>query len=186
MTAATAAGASPTRGGGQEGQHGTVGWNPLLGHSPAAGDAAPPGVRRWRPGFLDVLFEPAFLIPLVVSTVGFFFCRSWTEGSFSGPGGRAERVLAARAGLDLIFRPRHAGNPLFYSALIPVLATLLLYETSGYAESWPACHRRRRAPVVPRLLPHQRRQLIPDVLDSGWLVLNSAIAFVTGYAILRK
>ncbi len=88
---------------------------------------------------------------------------------------------------DLAFGAAHHGNPLLYSALIPVLATLLLYSKKGLRGALAglaigvgahlAFHAFFRTSDV---------QLIPNALDAGWLMLNAAISFVTGYAILRK
>lgn len=77
---------------------------------------------RERPGFLNVLFRPAFLLTLVLSTVGFFFARSW----FGGASGVAGDVVDA-ASLPIpdweriIFGRGKTASPLFYSALIPLV-----------------------------------------------------------------
>jgi len=88
--------------------------------------------KRMRPGYFNVLFNPAFLVPLILSTVGFFFSHS-LAGWFSGS---AAEVLDATAlpipDLDrIIFGRGKLANPLFYSAIIPVVASLLAVRFKG-------------------------------------------------------
>ncbi|NOK05773.1 MULTISPECIES: S8 family serine peptidase [Myxococcus] len=87
---------------------------------------------RARPGYLNVLVRPAFLIPLLLSTVGAFFLRGW----FGGAEGAAGDVLQV-ASLPLpdweriIFGRGRTVNPLFYSALIPLLLSLPAIKWRG-------------------------------------------------------
>jgi serine protease len=80
---------------------------------------------RARPGYLNVLLKPAFLVPLLLSTVGAFFLRNW----FGGADGAAGEVVQV-ASLPIpdweriIFGRGKTVNPLFYSALIPLLLSL--------------------------------------------------------------
>jgi serine protease len=88
--------------------------------------------KRMRPGYLNVLFNPRFLLPLILSTVGFFFSR-FAADAFSGP---ASDVLDATAipipDLDrIIFGRGKLANPLFYSALIPVVASFFAVRWKG-------------------------------------------------------
>lgn len=87
---------------------------------------------RERPGFLNVLFRPAFLVPLVLSTVGFFFLRTW----FTGASGAAGDVVSV-ASLPIpdwqrIIFGRGTVNPLFYSALIPLVLSLPAITWRGF------------------------------------------------------
>ncbi|CAM4446113.1 S8 family serine peptidase [Corallococcus exiguus] len=87
---------------------------------------------RERPGYLNVLFRPAFLVPLVLSTVGFFFLRTW----FAGAAGSAQEVVSV-ASLPIpdwqrIIFGRGAVNPLFYSALIPLVLSLPAIAWRGF------------------------------------------------------
>jgi serine protease len=120
------------------------------------------------------------VIAMVVGSSGLFFL----------PQLGITHLTALTQGLpawDLAFGAAHHGNPLLYSALIPVLATLLLYSKKGLrgilaglaigVGAHLAFHAFFRVSDV---------QLIPNLLDSGWLLLNAAVSFVTGYAILRK
>lgn len=78
--------------------------------------------RRERPGFLNVLVAPAFLLPLVLSTVGFFVLRWFgTEGSDT----LAAAALPIPDWEKWLFGRGRLANPLFYSALIPVLGALV-------------------------------------------------------------
>ncbi|NOJ82404.1 S8 family serine peptidase [Myxococcus xanthus] len=87
---------------------------------------------RARPGYLNVLVRPAFLIPLLLSTVGAFFLRGW----FGGAEGAAGDVVQV-ASLPLpdweriIFGRGRTVNPLFYSALIPLLLSLPAIKWRG-------------------------------------------------------
>jgi serine protease len=89
--------------------------------------------------------------------------------------------------MDMIFGAAAHGNLLFYSAFFPVLATVLLYGKprlrgilAGFAVG-----------VGAHLLFHAffrttDVKLVPDMLDSSWLVLNALVSFATGWAVLRK
>jgi serine protease len=101
------------------------GWSPLFWAVAALALVLFTLRGRERPGFLNVLFRPTFLLTLVLSTVGFFFVRSW----FGGASGVAGDVLDV-ASLPIpdwqriIFGRGRTVNPLFYSALIPLLLSL--------------------------------------------------------------
>jgi serine protease len=79
---------------------------------------------RERPGYLNLLVHPGFLVPLVLATVGVFFARSW----FGDTTGMAHDVVEV-AWLPIpdwqriIFGTRTV-SPLFYSALIPLVLSI--------------------------------------------------------------
>ncbi|HVE83376.1 MAG TPA: S8 family serine peptidase [Myxococcales bacterium] len=78
---------------------------------------------RARPGYLNVALKPGFLIAAVLSTVGLFFLP-WLGGSHGS--GVLEAVrLPIPDWEKIIFGRGKLANPLFYSALIPALASLI-------------------------------------------------------------
>ncbi len=78
--------------------------------------------RKERPGYLNVLASPGFFVPLVLSTLGVFFVR-W----LSGPSDMtASLVIPLPDWLNrIIFGRGSLANPLVYSALLPVVASLI-------------------------------------------------------------
>ncbi len=82
---------------------------------------------RERPGYLNVLLRPSFLAPLLLSTVGFFVLRWMSPGASGG----TMDTLWAHAALPIpdweriIFGRGKLANPLFYSALIPAVLSIL-------------------------------------------------------------
>jgi serine protease len=120
---------------------------------------------------------------LALSSSGLFFLGAFGLGNLPG----APIVEGGFPSLDLIFGAAAHGNLLFYSAFFPVLATVLLYGRpklrgilAGFAVG-----------VGAHLLFHAffrttDVKLVPDMLDSSWLVLNALISFATGWAVLRR
>ncbi len=89
--------------------------------------------------------------------------------------------------VDMAFGAGFHGNPLFYSALIPLLATLFLYSKKGLRGILAGLS----IGVGAHLLVHAVFRTvdiawIPNMLDSAWLYLNAGICFIAGYATLRK
>lgn len=88
--------------------------------------------RKQRPGYLNILFTPTFLLPLVLATVGFFVVRL-----FGSSGGASSNALMQAAELpmpdwrDILFGRGKTANPLFYSALIPTVLSLLAIGMKG-------------------------------------------------------
>ncbi|PTL77326.1 S8 family serine peptidase [Vitiosangium sp. GDMCC 1.1324] len=144
---------------------------------------------RERPGYLNVLVRPSFLVPLVLATVGVFFARSW----FGGASGVAGDVVDA-AYLPIpdwqriIFGRGKLANPLFYSSLIPLLLSFLAIKFKGirpaigglslgfagfltYA-AWS------KAPAL-AWMPF-------NFLALPWLVVNTLICLIIARAMLRK
>lgn len=111
---------------------GDINWNPLwIGAALLALVLLTIG-RRARPGYLNVLFKPSFLSTLVMSTVGVIVTR-WLIGRFTGAGEQAVELL------DLpipdwdriVFGRGKLASPLFYSAAIPMVVSLLGVRLTG-------------------------------------------------------
>jgi serine protease len=144
---------------------------------------------RQRPGYLNVLLSPAFFIPLVLATVGVFFAR-W---AFGGAKGVAAGLvdLAALPIPDwqrIIFGRGRLANPLFYSALIPLVGSMF------------AIGLRRMRPVVAGLaigfagfLAYAAWTRAPGLsylpfnfLALPWLIANAAVCLFVARAMLNK
>jgi serine protease len=144
--------------------------------------------RKARPGYLNILFHPGFAIPLVLSTVGVFFLHRWV-GNF-GAAGEAVSVLAwpIPDWERIIFGRGKLANPIFYSALIPLVASFL-------ALKWKAAR-----PVLAGLaigfagfLGYAAWSHAPGLaylpftwLAIPWLVLNAAICLFVARAMLKR
>ncbi len=144
---------------------------------------------RQRPGYLNLLFSPAFFIPLLLATVGVFFAR-WAFGGAKGVG--AEIVDFASLPISdwqrIIFGRGRLANPLFYSALIPLVGSifaigirsirpLIAGLAMGFAgflsyAAWA------RAPGLSYLPFH--------FLALPWLIANAVVCLVIARAMLRK
>ena len=144
---------------------------------------------RQRPGYLNVLFSPAFFIPLMLATVGVFFAR-W---AFGGARGLAA-TLVDYASLPIpdwqrfLFGRGRLAHPLFYSALIPLfcsafaialkqLRTLVAGLAVGFAgflfyAAWA------RAPGLV-YLPF-------NFMALPWLVANGIVCLFIARAMLNK
>jgi serine protease len=88
--------------------------------------------KRERPGFLNILFTPSFLVPLMLATVGVFFARS-LFGSSDGMAGDVVNVasLPIPDWQKIIFGRGKLASPLFYSAIIPTLLSFLAIKFRG-------------------------------------------------------
>ncbi|MCY1079077.1 S8 family serine peptidase [Archangium lansingense] len=144
---------------------------------------------RERPGYLNVLVRPSFLVPLVLATVGVFFARSW----FGGASGVAGEVLDA-AYLPIpdwqriIFGRGKLANPLFYSSLIPLLLSFLAIKFQGIRPAigglalgfagFLAYAAWSKAPALAWMPFH--------FLALPWLVINTFICLFLARAMLRK
>ncbi len=144
---------------------------------------------RQRPGYLNVLVKPTFLLPLLLATVGFFFLR-WLFGSAGGVAGEVVDLssIPIPDWQRIIFGRGKLANPLFYSALIPIGASLLGIKWKGvrpviaglaigfagflgYA-MWA------QAPAL-AYLPFK-------VLAYPWLLVNAACCLLIARAMLKK
>jgi serine protease len=144
---------------------------------------------RQRPGYLNLLFSPAFFIPLVLATVGVFFAR-W---AFGGAKGLAAAVVDF-ASLPIpdweriVFGRGRLANPLFYSALIPLVGSVFAIGIRGVRQlvaglamgfagfllyaAWS------RAPGLAFLPFH--------FLALPWLIANAVICLFIARALLKK
>ncbi|RKG86654.1 S8 family serine peptidase [Corallococcus terminator] len=87
---------------------------------------------RERPGFLNILFRPAFFVPLVLSTVGFFFLRTWFTGASGAAGDVVNVASLPIPDWQRIIFGRATVSPLFYSALIPLVLSLPAITWRGF------------------------------------------------------
>ncbi|MFP2928315.1 S8 family serine peptidase [Pyxidicoccus sp. 3LG] len=142
-----------------------------------------------RPGYLNVLFKPAFLLPLLLSTVGAFFLRNWFGGT-EGAAGDVVQVasLPIPDWERIIFGRGKTVNPLFYSALIPLLLSL------------PAIKWRGLRPAIGGMalgfagfLAYSAWAGAPALawmpftfLAKPWLGFNTVICLIIGRAMLKK
>ncbi len=84
--------------------------------------------RKERPGYLNVLLTPGFLVPLLVTTVGVFFVSR-----FAGPSSvTATLALPLPDWLGrIIFGRGTLANPLVYSALLPAVLATVAVKVKG-------------------------------------------------------
>ncbi len=85
--------------------------------------------RRERPGYFNLLFSPAFAVPLVLVTIGMFFFRYFLAPSelstlFTLP---IPEWLS-----KIIFGRGSLANPIVYSALIPVVLSIIAIKFTAW------------------------------------------------------
>ncbi|HYO53734.1 S8 family serine peptidase [Archangium sp.] len=144
---------------------------------------------RERPGYLNLLFRPSFLVPLVLATVGVFFARSW----FGGASGVAGDVVDA-AYLPIpdwqriIFGRGRLASPLFYSSLIPLLLSFVAIK---FRELRPAIG--GLALGFAGFLSYAAWAKAPALawmpfsfLAVPWLVVHAFVCLIIARAMLRK
>lgn len=84
--------------------------------------------RKERPGYLNVLVTPGFLIPLALSTVGVFFIQKFADPNAV----TAAITLPLPDWLNRIIFGRGAtANPLVYSALLPSVLAIIAVKWKG-------------------------------------------------------
>jgi serine protease len=142
-----------------------------------------------RPGFLNILFKPSFLVSLVLSTVGVFFARSWFGGA---DGAAADVVNAVSLPIPdwekIIFGRGKLANPLFYSALIPMVLSFFAIKWTGLRPAigglaigfagFLAYGAWAKAPAL-SYMPF-------TFLAMPWLVVNTLICLFIARAMLKK
>ncbi|AEI66737.1 S8 family serine peptidase [Corallococcus macrosporus] len=144
---------------------------------------------RARPGYLNVLVRPAFLIPLLLSTVGAFFLRGWFGGA-EGAAGDAVQVasLPIPDWERIIFGRGKTVNPLFYSALIPLLLSLPAIKWRGLRPAMGGL-----ALGFAGFLAYAAWTGAPALawmpfafLAKPWLGFNTVVCLIIGRAMLQK
>jgi serine protease len=143
--------------------------------------------RRQRPGYLNLLFRPGFLLPLMLVTVGLFFLR-WVGGSealglASLPLPDLERIIER-----IIFGRGRLANPLVYSALGPLLVSFFAIRfkglrpvASGVAMGFAGLLAYAAWSGAPALAWMPLR-----LLAVPWLVTNALVCLVVARALLQK
>jgi serine protease len=144
---------------------------------------------RQRPGYFNILLTPSFLIPLLLATVGVFFAN-WLFGKSSGFA--AQLVDAAALPIPdwqrIIFGRGKVASPFFYSALIPLVASLIGVAAvkirpvvAGLAMGFAgflAYAAWARAPALAWLPFH--------FLAMPWLIANALVCLLLARAMLRR
>ncbi len=142
-----------------------------------------------RPGFLNVLLNPATLLPLLLSTVGLWFLKLLWQRFVGHPPAAAEVLSLPIPDWErILFGRGRLASPLMYSALVPGVAAL-------FALKWRALR-----PVVAGLalgfagfLLYAAWAKAPAIaylpftfLARPWLVLNGVLAALLSRAMLRR
>ncbi|WP_398577205.1 S8 family serine peptidase [Stigmatella hybrida] len=87
---------------------------------------------RERPGYFNILATPSFLVTLALATVGVFFIRSWFGGASGVAGDVVNAVsLPIPDWQRIIFGRGKLANPVFYSALIPLVLSFFAIKFRG-------------------------------------------------------
>jgi serine protease len=144
---------------------------------------------KTRPGYLNVLLNPATLLPLLASTVGLWFLKLLWQRFVGHPPAAAEVLSLPLPDWErILFGRGRLASPLMYSALVPGVAALL-------ALRWRALR-----PVVAGLslgfagfLLYAAWAKAPGIaylpftfLARPWLLLNGALAALVCRAMLRR
>ena len=144
---------------------------------------------KTRPGYLNVLLNPATLLPLLLSTVGLWFLKLlWQRFVGHSPEAAELLFLPLPDWERILFGRGRLASPLMYSALVPAIAGLL-------AVRW-----RSLRPVVAGLslgfagfLLYAAWAKAPGIaylpftfLARPWLVLNGAAAALLCRSMLRR
>ena len=137
--------------------------------------------RRARPGFLNVLFQPGFLVPFVLSTVGIIFLSRWL-------GNLSDYAIPIPDWQKIIWGRGRLANPLFYSALLPAGVSLIAIKVksmrpvvAGLAFGFAGFLGYAVISGAPGLswLPF-------TFLARPWLILNTGVALLIARAMLQK
>ena len=168
---------------------GGVDWHPLAwGAVLLAGVLLTIG-RRFRPGYFNVLFSPRFGIPLLLSTVGAFFLK-WISGHFSvGVDSMLETAAIPIPDWQrFLFGRGSLANPAFYSALVPIVGSLIGIGWKGARPviggiaigfgAFLAYAAWAKAPAL-AYLPF-------TFLARPWLLVNAVVCLFISRAMLRK
>jgi serine protease len=141
--------------------------------------------KKERPGFLNVLARPGFLVPLLLTSVGGFFMQYLAEPS---PMTTAMALPLPDWLNRIIFGRGSLANPLVYSAALPVVGSLLALKfkawrpaVGGLAIGFAAILAYSAWAHAPGLawLPF-------TFLAIPWLVMNALLCLFIARAMLRK
>jgi serine protease len=166
-----------------------VDWKPLFAALGLLGVVLLSLRGRERPGYLNILVRPSFFVPLLLATVGFFVVRLFTGGA-----GASESGALGAASLPIpdweriIFGRGKLANPLFYSALIPLGASIIAIKATslrpviaglslGFA-GFLAYAVFAKAPAL-AWMPFQ-------FMAVPWLVLNAMVCLFITRAMLKR
>jgi serine protease len=141
--------------------------------------------RRGRPGFFGLLLSPAFALPAVLATTGFFFLVQL-------PVPAPWRFWLSAASLpipdldQLLFGASAVANPLFYSALVPFLLSPLGVRLEGARRALCgfSCGYAGALASAAWLGAPTLAWLGPAYLAVPWLVLNTLICLFAARAML--
>ena len=101
-----------------------------------------------RPGFLNVLLNPATLLPLLLSTVGLWFLKLLWQRFIGHPPSAAEVLSLPLPDWErILFGRGRLASPVMYSALVPAVTALVAREVARVASG-----RRRIVARVLRIL----------------------------------
>ncbi|KFE66637.1 S8 family serine peptidase [Hyalangium minutum] len=145
--------------------------------------------RRERPGYLNLIFKPSFVVPLVLATVGMFFARSWFGGAAGASGDGVDALwLPIPDWQRIIFGRGKLANPLFYSALIPVVLSFFAIKFRGLRPAIGGL-----ALGFAGFLSYAAWSKAPGLaympftfLAMPWLVVNAIISVFIARAMLKK
>ena len=144
---------------------------------------------KLRPGYLNVLLNPATLLPLLLTTVGWWFIQLlWRRFAGSPPAAVEVLSLPLPDWERILFGRGRLANPLVYSALLPAVAAVI-------AIKWRAIR-----PVVAGLalgtagfLLYAAWAKAPGLaylpftfLARPWLIFNGLLCALLGRMMLRR
>ncbi len=145
--------------------------------------------KRSRPGYLNVLLTPSFVVPMVLATVGVFFARSWLGGAEGSAGDVVNAVsLPIPDWQRIIFGRGKLANPLFYSAIIPTVLSIIAIKFRGLRPAIGGL-----ALGFAGFLSYAAWSRAPGLsympftfLAMPWLVVNTLICVFVARAMLKK
>jgi serine protease len=142
-----------------------------------------------RPGYLNMLFRPTFLVTLLLSTVGFWFLRSFLGGVSGAAGDVVEAAWLPIPDWErIIFGRGKLANPLFYSSLIPLVLSFFAIKFKGLRPALGGL-----ALGFAAFLGYAVWSQAPGLawlpfhfLAKPWLVVNALICLFIARAMLRQ
>ncbi|MDC0707323.1 S8 family serine peptidase [Stigmatella sp. ncwal1] len=145
--------------------------------------------RRERPGYFNILATPSFLVPLCLATVGVFFAHSWFGGASGVAGDVVNAVsLPIPDWQRIIFGRGKLANPIFYSALFPLVLSLFAIKFRGLRPALGGL-----SLGFAGFLAYAAWSKAPGLaympftfLAVPWLVVNTAVCLFIARAMLKK